>query len=246
MRTSVNTVTITSPQTNNVVISRQTFSIIWGLVSGASYSVSVRNLNTNELIINGRHVMAGTNHTEVLQSQLVAGNQYRIAIAATVGGVTIWSERYFWVQGAGALHFLHMPPNGTGFTTYGQAARRWGTHATLSAIQSAAVAFNGRGFGLVPVGNISYEDGRAMPPSVSHRQGRDVDIRPIRTDGSGASVTIHDNSYSHARTRALIQDLLATGNVTNIFFNDEALTNEFAVVSDAPGHDDHLHVRYTA
>ena len=84
-----------------------------------------------------------------------------------------------------------------------------------------------------------------MPPHNSHQKGIDVDFRPMRTQGSGA-VTWRDNAYSRDRTRAFIQDILASGNVSHIFFNDPVLIAEFPEVRHLSGHDNHLHVRYNS
>lgn len=87
---------ITNPA-NNAVIPRQAFNITWGLVSGASYLVSLRNLTTDALLINRRAVGVGSNSSRVEQSQLVAGHRYRVAVASVVSGQEQWAERLFSV-----------------------------------------------------------------------------------------------------------------------------------------------------
>jgi hypothetical protein len=51
------------------------------------------------------------------------------------------------------------------------------------------------------------------------------------------------SSYDRAATRALIDDLRATGHVKLIYFNDPVLRSE-GRTSWYAGHDDHLHVRF--
>jgi len=102
---------ITNPA-NNAVINRQAFNITWGLVAGANYLVSLRNLNTDQLLINRRAVGVGTNSSPVTQAQLVAGNRYRIAVASVVSGRELWTERTFSVLPA-APNITHPPSNGT-------------------------------------------------------------------------------------------------------------------------------------
>jgi len=81
---------------NEVV--RQNLRVEWDHVANAAYNVSLRNLTTNELLINGITVNA-TNHT-INQNLLVAGHQYRLSVSATVPGLTTsWSERIFRVTG---------------------------------------------------------------------------------------------------------------------------------------------------
>ena len=78
-----------------------------------------------------------------------------------------------------------------------------------------------------------------MPPHVSHRDGKEVDIRPMRTDRLSAPVNIHDAHYDRAATARLVALLLAEPNVHRILFNDQKI----AGVMRWAGHDNHLHVK---
>ena len=107
-RWRTNSVNIINPQ-NNATIERQAFDIMWNLISGASYIVNMRNLNTNELVINNRGVNTGVNSLRVSQNQLVAGHRYRIAVGSvTNNAVNGWTEREFSVRGAGGNYIFPM------------------------------------------------------------------------------------------------------------------------------------------
>lgn len=76
----------------------------------------------------------------------------------------------------------------------------------------------------------------------SHRDGRTVDMRPIRKDNVLAATDINSSSYDQDRTRKLVQMIRAKHPRVDIIFNDRqfiraGLTRRFE------GHDNHLHVR---
>jgi peptidoglycan hydrolase-like protein with peptidoglycan-binding domain len=133
----------------------------------------------------------------------------------------------------------------------------WGTSNTIAQVTLAALAVHGKGLGPVAIGDISLERGGAIPGHVTHRQGMDVDLRPMRRGGnqcqypvtwyrmvSGVKVCCHP-SYDRDATRALIQAIRAASRerIQVIAFNDPQLIREGLAVHVA-GHDDHLHVRY--
>jgi len=236
---------VTNPSQHNQLRGRQAFDIMWQGTPAFDHHVSMRNLNNDILLINNRPVMRGVNRTPVVLSQLDPGHQYRIAVRASApGSPDFWVERYFFVQDTASPWFVQMPSRGRGFNAIHAADRRWGTHNTVRSVQAAAGRFSGRGFGPLTILDISFRRGGYMPGHQSHRLGVDVDIRAIRHDGSGGQTNINDGTYSRARTRTLIQDLFATGNIDVIFFNDQALINEFPRVQNYAGHNGHLHVRY--
>ena len=88
------------------------------------------------------------------------------------------------------------------------------------------------------VGNISLENGGYMAPHSSHQQGVDVDVRPMRTDGQEAGVTIHQSAYSRSRTQALVSDFRRELSIRIILFNDSGVSG----VRYWSGHDNHFHV----
>jgi hypothetical protein len=91
-----------------------------------------------------------------------------------------------WKRLAAAGAFEQLSPIGVGYYLYTTADKVWGTRESLESIRTAARRMR-EAFGMpriveIGIGDISYSDGRAMKPHHSHRSGRDVDIRPLRTD----------------------------------------------------------------
>jgi peptidoglycan hydrolase-like protein with peptidoglycan-binding domain len=130
----------------------------------------------------------------------------------------------------------------------GNGTANWGTGAAIGQLEAAAAAFAGTGNGLVPLGDISFEHGDAIPGHASHQLGLDVDLWPIRTDSAQCTsgrITWQSTTYDRAATRQLVQLIRsrAPGHVKLIFFNDPVLIQE-GLTQSYPNHDNHLHVRY--
>lgn len=101
----------------------------------------------------------------------------------------------------------------------------------------------------IGVGDISRQSGAAWPDKwhKGHRDGKNVDIRPIRNDGKNDRVTIHDKmNYDQAKTRELIVEILKDDNVCAIWFNDGGIRETIKVLKSDAGikHDNHIHVHY--
>ncbi|MDR0951523.1 MAG: hypothetical protein LBM18_01180 [Oscillospiraceae bacterium] len=88
--------TITNPSYNGQILARESFTVQWGAISNATYTISLRNLTTDTPLIN--NVSVYTNSREIPVSSLVAGHQYRVAVSSTVNNQTEWSERTFAIQ----------------------------------------------------------------------------------------------------------------------------------------------------
>jgi hypothetical protein len=91
---------------------------------------------------------------------------------------------------------------------------------------------------MVGVGDMSFANGAPMSPHKTHRNGRNVDVRPLRTDGKQMPVSITDAEYSRERTKALVELFREDANLKSILFNDAHI----AGVTHWEGHDNHLHV----
>jgi murein endopeptidase len=91
---------------------------------------------------------------------------------------------------------------------------------------------------LVGIGDISFASGGPMPPHSSHKDGRCIDIRPLRKDRRDVPVTIQDPAYDREATRALVASLRSHKNTKKILFNDTQIIG----VTPWAGHDNHLHV----
>jgi len=136
--------------------------------------------------------------------------------------------------------FVQLPqsPAGGGYYTYGTPARgagQYGVPDTISLIQSVARNWSGTPFG---VGNISLAKGGRFKGHGMHRDGTNIDVRPMRSDVAEVGTNWRSPSYDRAATQRLIDAFLASGRVRNIWFNDPAIKG----VTPMKGHDDHFHV----
>ena len=134
---------------------------------------------------------------------------------------------------------------GEGYYSYRTSDRQYGTPATIHTVRVVARDFSGQVSGestsaiLFGVGDISLLSGGIFPPHLTHRLGRDVDIRPVRRDGLPRPVAIGDADYSRVQTAKLVALFLNSRNVEFILFNDLAVPGAVAFA----GHDNHLHIR---
>jgi len=143
------------------------------------------------------------------------------------------------LAGAAAKLILLPQRSGAGYYSYASADKQYGTEATIAAILDVAGTFrDNRPNLLLGIGDISLAAGGNLPPHVSHKDGRNVDIRPLRTDAKMLGVTFQNSSYSRENTRVLVESLLAHRNVRSILFNDTQIKG----VTHWAGHDNHLHV----
>jgi len=142
------------------------------------------------------------------------------------------------LEGDGFYHFQGLDPVGTD---------AWGRPATIQCIRDS-----GRRWAeehpdrpRIGVGDISRRLGGRFLPHRSHRDGRDVDLRPMTRRGE-RKVHVHHRGYSSEWTSDLIAILLDTCDVQVIYFNDRKLIRRFAKVRHSRGHNDHLHMRVRA
>lgn len=129
--------------------------------------------------------------------------------------------------------------SGNGYYPYSANERQYGTAASVRTLVHVCQTFAQQFPGLkVGVGDMSFANGAVMSPHKTHRNGRNADIRPIRTDGKAMPVTISDAEYSRERTKALVELLQSEANLKSILFNDAKIVG----VTHWDGHDNHLHV----
>ena len=118
---------------------------------------------------------------------------------------------------------VKMPP-GPGYVikTPGHA---WGTQRTVALLRDSVRAYARDIDGpKVRIGDLSLPGGGPFPPHLSHREGRDVDIGYILQGPNKDALYFHnvnDNNLDEPRTWALIEALLATGEVAYIFMDYE-------------------------
>lgn len=135
----------------------------------------------------------------------------------------------------------------------------WGTLALINSIEGAARQFHlqecldeqSSTAHPAQVLDMSLRNGGFFPPHVSHQNGRDVDLRYLRTDDTGRLDLREADSvlYDQIATAQMIQCLISTGRVELILY-DSVRTGIFGpasvMVHDASGsHSNHLHLRIT-
>lgn len=144
-------------------------------------------------------------------------------------------------HGAGHAPALVLLPQvcGLGYYSYSPLDRQYGTQATIDTIARIARDYFRNQKAEIGIGDMSFRDGRAMSPHHTHRDGKCVDIRPLRKDLASAPINIHDADYDRDATKLLVASLLAHRNVQTILFNDGQIPG----VKYWTGHDNHLHVK---
>lgn len=135
--------------------------------------------------------------------------------------------------------FLPLPSNGQGYYVYTSQDKVYGTQQTIASVRKLTLALAKSGIE-IGVGDMSFENGRAMPPHHSHRNGLDVDIRPQRTDKRRLPISYTGKEYSRTLTSKVVAELKKDPNLKVIYFND----NKILGVVPWSGHDNHLHVRF--
>lgn len=133
--------------------------------------------------------------------------------------------------------FIQLAASGAGFYAYGAAYKRWGTPRLVYALERAARRWSQESRTRMGVGNISLENGGPIPPHVSHQQGLDLDVIPMRLDGREDGVTIYENSYSRSKTQRIIDLISSEIRPRVILFNDSRTRG----TQSWPGHDNHFH-----
>jgi lysozyme family protein len=133
--------------------------------------------------------------------------------------------------------------DGPGIFGYYSPDKRYGTASTIAALYEVGRIWRlRRAAPRVGVGDISLRGGGDIDGHASHETGRDVDLRPMKNDGTEGPVTWKQAKYSHSLTQELIDIIYANGvvMVKVIGFNDPNIQGCVNWVN----HDNHLHVRY--
>ena len=145
-----------------------------------------------------------------------------------------------------------LPERGEGFQTFLRevgGAAQFGTQAMINALIDLARAW----FLIHPevplqYGHISRKGGGPFWSSVNkgelahktHRDGRNVDIRPIRKDNHPGPTDINQSSYDPARTKELVLLMKQKHPGCTIYFNDPKLVN-LRLTRKVKNHHHHLH-----
>lgn len=133
--------------------------------------------------------------------------------------------------------FIQLAASGDGFVGFLAASGRWGVPQLVYGIERAGVRWKRTGFPRMGIGHISREFGGRFPPHQTHRFGKNLDVRPVRTRGEGP-ITITQSLYSRSRTQQLIDLLRTETQAFAVLFNDRGVRG----VRYFRGHHNHFHL----
>jgi murein endopeptidase len=139
---------------------------------------------------------------------------------------------------------LPQAPEDAGYYVYGTPGQGAGQYShpllmtVLLFVEREWQASDQRKFG---VGNISLAGGGRFKPHSSHKDGLQVDVRPLRIDGNHVPVKYFSSGYDREATSRLIALFQDHPLVAMIFFNDKSIPG----VKELSHHDDHFHVQIT-
>jgi peptidoglycan hydrolase-like protein with peptidoglycan-binding domain len=138
-----------------------------------------------------------------------------------------------------------LPDGGRGYRTYGRDGNdQFGLSSTIRNLQSLGEAWADRHPDInIFIGDISKRNGGPFSPHSSHKDGRDVDLRPFRHNGVPGPVEVGNPAYDHVLTRELVLLIREMFPGVKILFNDPVLINANLTRFFA-GHHNHLHVRF--
>ncbi len=146
-----------------------------------------------------------------------------------------------------------LPERGDGFRTFLRepgGATQFGTAPMINALVDLAQRwFLTHPEVPVQYGHISRKGGGPFVSTVNpgtlahktHKNGRNVDIRPIRKDNLMAATDINQANYDPARTKELVLLIKQKHPGAVIYFNDPKLTAQ-GLTQKVTGHHNHLHL----
>ncbi|WP_332879094.1 hypothetical protein [Massilia sp. S19_KUP03_FR1] len=145
---------------------------------------------------------------------------------------------------------LPQAPEGAGYYGYGNVDDVPGTghlgqfaHPSLMSlilwVEQRWQATDPRKFG---VGNISRAEGVKFRPHAKHKDGLQVDVRAVRSDGKHVGVQWNQADYDRDATARLIAIFNSHALVKKVFFNDRRIPGVFPLQN----HDNHFHVEVRA
>jgi penicillin-insensitive murein endopeptidase len=140
---------------------------------------------------------------------------------------------------------LPQAPEDAGYYVYGTPLQGAGQYAhpslmsVLFFIEREWQATDNRKFG---IGNISLAGGGRFRPHATHKNGLQVDIRPLRKDGAHVPVSYFQAGYDKDATMRLIEIFLGHPAVIKVYFNDSTISGVWPLAD----HDNHFHVEMRA
>jgi len=200
---------IVNPSVNGQIMPFENLQVRWSPVSGAStYILSLRNLTTNQLRINQQNT-GNTTSFVVTQSHLVAGHNFRVAVASRVNGVERWTERTFSIRaqanqpgaptnvsasagnGSATINW-HPPTSNGGSAITGYQVSRDGNNWTSLASTARTHTFSGLANGTSVTLRVRAVNARgagtiANAPAVTPRGVPGVPISVLSNAGNGSA-----------------------------------------------------------
>jgi penicillin-insensitive murein endopeptidase len=140
---------------------------------------------------------------------------------------------------------LPQAPEDAGYYVYGTPVQGAGQYAhpslmtVLFVVEREWQKTDNRKFG---IGNISLAGGGKFKPHATHKDGLQVDVRPLRKDGAHVPVTYFQAGYDKGATARLITLFQAHPAVIKMYFNDLTIPG----VCPLADHDNHFHVEMRA
>ena len=133
---------------------------------------------------------------------------------------------------------INMEDNQYGINTHGQS----GIYMNPKAVAAILGVLNDVGFNDISLGNFSKSDGTSPSPSVSHKNGKNGDIRPLRTDYSGKPCTVYDSKFDKNRNTKLVSSLNKFGWKSILSHYDKKGYITKGTI-DFKNHADHFHIQ---
>ncbi|MTI48433.1 MAG: peptidoglycan-binding protein [Firmicutes bacterium] len=153
--------------------------------------------------------------------------------------------------------FIQMPEPGSNIPEYKHYTLpdddNWMTPATFASLMRVLKKWNdyraeektkGNEIPLIQIGDISHRNGGYIYKHESHRDGIDIDTRPIRNDMTYEYTNIYSDTYSHKLTEKFIKILLSDSNVSKVKFNDKEIIEKYENVIYWEDHHHHLHIDF--
>lgn len=148
-------------------------------------------------------------------------------------------------QDSRGFFMLPQAPMDSGYYVYGElykqpaeGAYQFAHPIMMTAILRVALEWQALDRRRIGIGDISMAGGPKPPDHNSHKNGLQVDVRPLRKDGREVPVCWWDAEYDKAATEKLIELFRTFAPVKRILFNGPGI----AFVSKWPDHDNHMHI----
>lgn len=148
-------------------------------------------------------------------------------------------------QDSRGFFMLPQAPMDSGYYVYGElykkparGAYQYANPIMMTAILRVALQWQAIDERRIGIGDISLAGGRQTPDHASHKNGLQVDVRPLRKDGLEQPVFYWDREYDKEGTAKLIEMFRTFAPVTLVLFNGP----DIPFVKKAKKHDNHFHV----